>query len=116
MAGYSSTVKPSADTKVISGAPPEGTLSKAWNSTTGAVTSLLGTSPATSLNSKPPKLDADIDIRAAQYASQSGNYEDAEAKYRRALKTEPKNVRAILGLARNFDEMGNSQQAVATYQ
>ncbi|MCE9528719.1 MAG: hypothetical protein K8R36_21955, partial [Planctomycetales bacterium] len=92
MAGYSSTVKPSADTKVVSGAPPQGTLSKAWGSTTGAVTSLLGTSAATSLDSKPPKLDADIDIRAAQYAAQSGNFQDAEAKYKRALKTEPKNV------------------------
>jgi len=116
MAGYSSTVKPSADTKIISGAPPQGTLSKAWSSTTGAMTSLLGTSPPTSQAAKPGKLDADIDIRAAQYSAQSGNFEDAEAKYKRALKTEPKNVKAILGLARIYDEMGNSQQAVATYQ
>ncbi|MFN0017251.1 MAG: tetratricopeptide repeat protein [Pirellulaceae bacterium] len=116
MAGYSSTVKPSADTKVISGAPPQGTLSKAWSSTTGAMTSLLGTSPATTPSAKPGKLDADIDIRAAQYSAQGGNFEDAEAKYKRALKTEPKNVKAILGLARTYDEMGNSQQAVVTYQ
>jgi Tfp pilus assembly protein PilF len=116
MAGMSSTVRPSADTKVVSGAPPQSALSKAWSSTTGAVTSVLGTSPATSLSTKPGKLDADIDIRAAQYASQSGNLADAEAKYLRALKTEPKNVKAILGLARTYDEQGNSQQAIATYQ
>lgn len=116
MAGYSSTVRPSADTKIVSGAPPQGALSKAWSSTTGAITSALGTSPATSLNSKPAKLDADIDIRAAQFAAQSGDLADAESKYKRALKTEPKNVKAILGLARTYDEMGNSQQAIATYQ
>ena len=116
MAGMSSTVRPSADTKVVSGAAPQGALSKAWSSTTGAVTSVLGTSPATSLNSKPGKLDADIDIRAAQYASQSGNLADAETKYLRALKTEPKNVKAILGLARTYDEQGNSQQAITIYQ
>ena len=114
--GYSSTIRPSADTKIISGAPPQGALSKAWSSATGSVTSMLGTSPATSLNSKRPKLDADIDIRAAQFAAQSGDLADAEAKYQRALKTEPKNVKAILGLARTYDEMGNSQQAIAAYQ
>lgn len=115
MAGYS-TVGPNAGTKIVSGAPPQGALAKAWSSATGTVTSVLGTSPSTSVNGKPPKLDADIDIRAAQFAAQSGDLADAEAKYKRALKTEPKNVKAILGLARTYDEMGNSQQAIATYQ
>ena len=81
--------------------PQKGT--SAWDS----VTSLLGTGP---------KLDADIYIRAAHFAAQSGNYKEAEAKYQQALKVEPKNVDAHLGLARLHDQQGNSQQAVATYQ
>ena len=82
-------------------------MAKAWESTTGAVTSLLGTAP---------KLDADIYLRAAHFAEQGGKYKEAEAKYQQALKVEPKNVDAIVGLARLYDQQGNSQQAVATYQ
>ncbi|MBC7852631.1 MAG: tetratricopeptide repeat protein [Pirellulaceae bacterium] len=118
--GFSSTVKQNTGATVVSGAKPEGTMAKAWSSTTGAVTSLLGTSPkskdATSLSSKPGKLDADIYLRAAHFAEQGGNLPDAEAKYQQALKVEPKNVSAIVGLARLYDQQGNSQQAIATYQ
>ena len=118
--GFSSTVKQNAGTSVVSGAKPEGTMAKAWSSTTGAVTSLLGTAPkskdATSLSTKPGKLDADIYLRAAHFAEQSGNFPEAEAKYQQALKNEPKNVSAIVGLARLYDQQGNSQQAIATYQ
>ena len=63
-----------------------------------------------------PKLDADIYIRAAHFAAQSGNYKEAESKYQQALKVEPKNADAYLGLARLYDQQGHSQQALATYQ
>ena len=88
-------------------------------STTTAVSSLFGQLPnpdATSLDSKPGKLDADIYLRAAHFAEQAGKYTDAEAKYQQALKVEPKNVDAILGLARLHNQLGNSQQAIATYK
>lgn len=83
--------------------PKEGMMSGTWSS----ITSLLGTSQ---------KLDGDIYIRAAHFAEQAGKYKEAEAKYQQALKVEPKNVDAMLGLARLYDHQGNSQQAVATYQ
>jgi Tfp pilus assembly protein PilF len=119
--GYSATVKSNANTAVVSGAKPEGAMTKAWNSTTGAVASVFGTAPkpskdATALNNKPGKLDADIYIRAAGFAEQSGNFAEAEGKYQQALKVEPRNVIAILGLARLYDKQENSQAAVATYQ
>ncbi|MGI8982305.1 MAG: tetratricopeptide repeat protein [Pirellulaceae bacterium] len=120
MSGYSATVKQNAGATVVSGTKPEGTMAKAWSSTTGAFTSLLGTAPkskdATSLSTKPGKLDADIYLRAAHFAEQGGNFAEAESKYQQALKTEPKNVSAIVGLARLYDQQGNSQQAIATYQ
>ena len=120
MSGPSSTLKQNAGATVVSGGQPEGTMAKAWTSTTTAFSSLLGTAPksndATSLSSKPGKLDADIYLRAAHFAEQAGNYIDAEAKYQQALKVEPKNVDAILGLARLHNQQENSQQAIATYQ
>ncbi len=119
MAGYS-TVKQNPGTEIVSGAQPEGAMTKAWNSTTGAVSSLFATGSkakdATSLNSKPGKLDGDLYLRAAHIAEQGGNFQEAQAKYQQALKVEPKNVDAVLGLARLYDQQGNSQQALATYQ
>jgi tetratricopeptide (TPR) repeat protein len=120
LSGPSSTLKQNAGTEIVSGVQPQGTMAKAWASTTGAVSSLFGTGPkssdATSLSKKPGKLDADIYLRAAHFAEQAGKYADAEAKYQQALKVEPKNVDAILGLARLHNEQGNSQQALAIYQ
>jgi len=119
--GYSTTVKPNAGAVVVSGVKPEGAMTKAWKSTTGAVSSAFGTQPktskdATSLSSHPGKLDADLYIRAARFAEEGGNFADAEAKYQQALKGEPKNVTAIIGLARLYDKQENSQAAVATYK
>ena len=120
MSGPSSTLRQNASATVVSGGQPEGTMAKAWSSTTTAVSSLLGTAPkssdATSLSKKPGKLDADIYLRAAHFAEQAGKYTEAEAKYHQALKVEPKNVDAILGLARLHNQQGNSQQAIAIYQ
>jgi Flp pilus assembly protein TadD len=120
VSGSSATVKQNAGAALGSTPKPEGTMAKAWNSTTGAVTSLLGTSSkskdATSLSTKPGKLDADIYLRAAAFAEQSGDLAEAETKYQQALKTAPKNVNAIVGLARLYDQQGNSHQAIATYQ
>ena len=119
--GFSTTVKQNAQTQVVSGVKPEGTMTKAWKSTTGAVASTFGATPktgkdATSLSSRPGKLDADLYIRAARFAEQGDNLTDAEAKYQQALKVEPKNVTAIIGLARLYDKQENSQAAVATYK
>jgi tetratricopeptide (TPR) repeat protein len=120
LSGPSSTLKQNGGATIVSGGQPEGTMAKAWTSTTTAVSSLLGTAPkskdATSLSSKPGKLDADIYLRAAHFAEQGGKFTEAEAKYQQALKVEPKNVDAILGLARLHNQQGNSQQAIATYQ
>lgn len=118
--GYSATVRPNANA-LGSSAKPEGAMTKAWKSTTGAVVSAFGTTPksskdATALSSKPGKLDADLYIRAARFAEQGGDFAEAESKYQQALKVEPRNMMAIVGLARLYDKQENSQAAVATYQ
>src|SRR6185503_7782530 len=81
--GYSTTVKPNAGAVIVSGAKPDNAVTKAWKSTTGAVTSVMGTSTTkpkdnTSLSKSPGKIDADLYIRAARFAEDGGNFADAE--------------------------------------
>src|SRR5689334_1495692 len=81
--GASSAVTPNAGTTVVSGESP-GMMSRAW----GSFTSLMGTAPkkdATSLSTKPGKIDADLYVRAAHFAEQGGKYQEAETKYQLAL-------------------------------
>lgn len=119
---FSATVRQNAATTTVSSAKPApGAVTKAWKSTSGAVSSAFATpkrppQDATSLNTKPGKLDADIYLQAAGCYEQGGKFKDAESQYQQALKVEPANLKALIGLARLYDRQENSQQAIATYQ
>lgn len=58
--------------------------------------------------------EADLDAKAALEEELEGDLDDAEAKYREALETDPSNREARLGLARVLAETGRDQEARET--
>ena len=107
------------------GAPPMNPLTKAWKSTTESVAGVFSPKPQTatlspendptSLSSKS-KISADTYIATARLLESRQEFVKAQAEYEKAVKAEPKNLTALVSLARLQDRQGNPDEAIATYQ
>jgi Flp pilus assembly protein TadD len=106
---------------------PTNPISKAWKSTTDSVAGVFAPKPPamhtpspendpTSLESKPPKISAATYIATGRLLESREEYPKALAEYEKALKAEPKNLTALVSLARLQDRQGNPDQAIVTYQ
>jgi Tfp pilus assembly protein PilF len=69
----------------------------------------------TSLNSSPGKIGADLYVRAARIHESRGNFDAAAAEYDKALKSEPKDLSALVGYARLHDRQQNFAEAERLY-
>ncbi len=107
---------------------PTNPITKAWKSTTDTVAGAFTKKPApmspslspendpTSLSSKPSKISAETYIATGRLLESRQEFVKAQAEYEKAIKAEPKNLTALVSLARLQDRQGNPDQAVATYQ
>lgn len=105
---------------------PGNSLSKAWKSSTGAVAAAFTPKPArssglakddpTNLETKGPKISADVFIAAAQVYESQGKAAEAIQQYQKALDSSPRELSALVGMARLQDGQGNTAKALALYQ
>jgi tetratricopeptide (TPR) repeat protein len=103
-------------------APQSNSISGSFKKTTASITEALTIKPkvipatdATSLNSSPEKIGADLYIRAARIHESRGNFAAAEEEYGKALKAEPKSLNALVSLARLHDRQQNFTEAERLY-
>lgn len=68
-----------------------------------------------SLDTMPKKIGPGVYVSAARLLENQGNFAEAEEKYREALRAEPTDLNALVGIARLFDRQGQSSKAVETY-
>lgn len=95
-------------------------VAKAWNSTTDAVAGALKSKPKpppdpTSLTTKA-KISADTHIATGRLLESREQFAAAQIEYEKAAKLEPKNITALVSLARLQDRQGKPDEAIATYQ
>ena len=93
---------------------------KAWNSTTSSVAAAFKPTPkpppdATSLSTKAT-LSAETHIATGRLLESRDQFAAAQIEYEKASKLEPKNVIALVSLARLQDRQGKPDEAIATYQ
>src|SRR5262245_11786005 len=100
-------------------------LLASWKKTSAAVSGAVATKPksptvvgADSLrhDKMPKKIGPEVYIGYARLLENQGNYADAEAKYREALKIAPNDLAALVGLGRLLDRQGQGQKAIEVYQ
>ncbi|HUE74619.1 MAG TPA: tetratricopeptide repeat protein [Pirellulaceae bacterium] len=111
-----------------SGAAPAPTnpITKAWKSTSDSVASVFSpksaTAPTLSPKNDPTSLSSKSKISASTYIATGRLLESreefvkAQAEYEKAIQVEPKNLTALVSLARLQDRQGNPDQAIVTYQ
>jgi Tfp pilus assembly protein PilF len=98
-------------------ATPENPLLRAWKSTTAAFSSKpKPPDDPTSLSTSPKKISADVYIASGRLLESQQKLDEAQAKYEAALKVEPKNLTAMVSLARLHDRAGRFDKAVEQYQ
>ncbi len=73
-------------------------------------------SDPTQLQYDPGPLAPELYISAAVVLQQQGRHSEAVTKYQEALRLDPENRRAIVGLGRLYHQLGNYQEAIAIYQ
>jgi tetratricopeptide (TPR) repeat protein len=94
------------------------TFKKTTDSITEALTikpKVIPAKDATSLDSSPGKIGADLYVRAARIHESRGNFEAAAAEYDKALEAEPKDLSALVGYARLHDRQQNFVEAERLY-
>lgn len=82
-----------------------------------AVDMFIGAYPEPAVNEFVDRLmptEADLEAQEAEAEEESGDLEDAEAKYREVLETDPNNRTARLGLGRLLARQGAASQARET--
>lgn len=104
-------------------APSENFLLASWKKTTAAVTGGVTTAKATlpeddplRLDRVPKKIGPEVYVGAARLLENQGKFDEAEAKYREALKVAPRDFSALIGLARLYDRQGQGAKAVEVYR
>lgn len=111
---------PSFDSLAVQNTPQHkpSALKKTTDSIAEALTIKPKVIPAkdpTSLDSSPGKIGADLYVRAARIHESRGNFEAAAAEYDKALKSEPKDLSALVGYARLHDRQQNFAEAERLY-
>jgi tetratricopeptide (TPR) repeat protein len=108
----------------LKGAESDNFIVASWKKTTAAVSGAVAAKPKVvapeddplRLDKFPKKIGADVYIGAARLLENSGKFEEAEEKYKEALRATPGDLSAQIGLARLYDRQGQAQKAVETYQ
>jgi tetratricopeptide (TPR) repeat protein len=102
-------------------AKSENFLLASWKKTTAAVTGsaakpTLPEDDPLRLDRLPKKIGPEVYVGAARLLENQGKFDEAEAKYREALKVAPRDLSALIGLARLYDRQGASAKAVEVYR
>lgn len=104
-------------------APSENFLLASWKKTTAAMTggstaprSTLAEDDPLRLDRMPRKIGPEVYVGAARLLENQGKFDEAEAKYREALKVAPHDFAALIGLARLYDRQGQGAKALETYR
>ncbi|MEX2027190.1 MAG: tetratricopeptide repeat protein, partial [Pirellulaceae bacterium] len=105
---------------------PTNPITKAWKSTSDSVASVFSPKPATppvlSPENDPTSLSSKTKVSASTYIATGRLLESrqefvkAQSEYEKAIQAEPKNLTALVSLARLQDRQGNPDQAIVTYQ
>ncbi len=96
-------------------------MSSAYNKTKTTLTSAFNTTPEksddpTSLNSKPSTLGPELFVAQGQLYETTGQYPKAIDNYSKALEIEPKNVSAMVSLARLHDRQNDPAKSIEFYK
>ena len=117
---FGSTSAPPAAT--AHGPAPQNAITKAWKSTSNSVASALTIKPKTdpaddptSLNN-PATVSASTHLATGRLLESRQDFVRAQKEYEKAIELEPKNLMALVSLARLHDRQGSPDQAIATYQ
>lgn len=104
-------------------APSENFLLASWKKTTAAVTGGAAAAKASlpeddplRLDRVPRKIGPEVYVGAARLLENQGKFDEAEAKYREALKVAPRDFAALIGLARLYDRQGQGAKALEMYR
>lgn len=104
-------------------APSEPFLLASWKKTTAALTGSTTAAKTTlpeddplRLDRVPKKIGPEVYVGAARLLENQGKFDEAEAKYREALKVAPRDFSALIGLARLYDRQGQGSKALEVYR
>src|SRR5262245_29574138 len=105
-------------------APAEPTgLAGMWQKSTASVAGVFAAKPkaeqefdATRLDTPSKKVGPDVYVAVARLMENQSKFPEAEQQYEKALKIAPKDLNALVGMARLHDRQGESTQALHFYQ